>query len=305
MNQSTPPALLLENVSKIYSKIVALDDISLSVNQGDFLALIGKNGAGKSTLINIITSLLTKDSGKIKVFGLDYDIEHENAKKSIGTVPQEFNFSIFEKVINILIDQAGFYGISYDIAYERAKKYLSLLNLWEKKDEAALNLSGGMKRRLMIARSLIHEPKLLILDEPTVGVDTEVRRIIWDFLSDLHKNGKTIILTTHYLEEAEKLCDTAAIIDKGKIVKNCKMHNILNINMCQTVIVQISPVKNQNTKENLIEKNIVFLDDYHVCLKIDVENRFTDLLSSLIEHGVNIIGVKNEKSKLESLLESL
>ncbi|MBS3124088.1 ABC transporter ATP-binding protein [Candidatus Woesearchaeota archaeon] len=217
-------ALLIKDLYKVYTNanfsksnqtLEALKKISLEVKQGDFFALLGPNGAGKSTTIGIITGLINKTSGMVKVFDKDIDLEWEEARKLIGVVPQEFNFSIFETVYNIVLDQAGYYGVSRKLAKERAEKYLKLLGLWEKKDSVSRTLSGGMKRRLMIARALLHEPPLLILDEPTAGVDVELRRGMWDFLIDLNKNGTTIILTTHYLDEAELLCRNIAIINKG------------------------------------------------------------------------------------------
>src|SRR3989338_3452654 len=217
-------ALLIKDLYKVYTNanfsksnqtLEALKKISLEVKQGDFFALLGPNGAGKSTTIGIITGLINKTSGMVKVFDKDIDLEWEEARKLIGVVPQEFNFSIFETVYNIVLDQAGYYGVSRKLAKERAEKYLKLLGLWEKKDSVSRTLSGGMKRRLMIARALLHEPPLLILDESTAGVDVELRRGMWDFLIDLNKNGTTIILTTHYLDEAELLCRNIAIINKG------------------------------------------------------------------------------------------
>ena len=190
-------------------------DLNFSIGRGETVGIVGKNGAGKSTTIGIITGLINKTSGMVKVFDKDIDLEWEEARKLIGVVPQEFNFSIFETVYNIVLDQAGYYGVSRKLAKERAEKYLKLLGLWEKKDSVSRTLSGGMKRRLMIARALLHEPPLLILDEPTAGVDVELRRGMWDFLIDLNKNGTTIILTTHYLDEAELLCRNIAIINKG------------------------------------------------------------------------------------------
>jgi ABC-2 type transport system ATP-binding protein len=209
-------ALAIRKLKKTYqSGVVALSGIDLTVPEGEFFGLLGPNGAGKTTIIGIVTGLTNKSSGTVEIFGNDIDTDASLAKSNVGVVPQEFNFSIFEKVIDIVVDQAGYYGIPRSVAVPRAEKYLKLLGLWEKRDEAARMLSGGMKRRLMIVRALIHEPKLLILDEPTAGVDIELRREMWDFLRELNGSGRTIILTTHYLEEAEQLCRSIAIIDKG------------------------------------------------------------------------------------------
>ena len=223
-------ALEINNLTKIYKNDVkALDNINLNVSQGDFFALLGPNGAGKSSTISIICDLSMKTSGSVKVFGHDID-EHSNAAKScIGVVPQEINFSQFETCLEIVVNQGGFYGINRRLALERAEKYLKKLDLWTKRNERSRNLSGGMKRRLMIARALVHEPKMLILDEPTAGVDVELRRSMWDFLIDINKQGVTIVLTTHYLEEAESLCKNIAIIDHGKIVENTSMKILLFI----------------------------------------------------------------------------
>ena len=222
-------ALEIKNLNKIYSnKFEALKGIDLNVNQGDFFALLGPNGAGKSTTIGIICGLVNKTSGSVKVFGHDIDTDNDAAKACIGVVPQELNFSQFESCLSIVLNQGGYYGIKRSVAMERAEKYLKKLGLWEKRNECSRNLSGGMKRRLMIARALIHEPKMLILDEPTAGVDVELRRSMWDFLIDLNQQGITIVLTTHYLEEAESLCKNIAIIDQGKIVEDTSMKQLLS-----------------------------------------------------------------------------
>ena len=217
-------ALEISGLKKTYQGgVEALKGIDLTVRQGDFFALLGPNGAGKSTTIGVISSLVNKSAGKVKVFGYDIDSDLEQAKAQLGLVPQEFNFSQFEKVIQIVTHQAGFYGVPKAEAKIRAEKYLRQLDLWEKRDMPARTLSGGMKRRLMIARALMHEPKLLILDEPTAGVDIEIRRSMWGFLKDLNEQGVTIILTTHYLEEAEMLCRNIGIIDKGRLIENTSM----------------------------------------------------------------------------------
>ena len=221
-------ALQLSGVTKTYkSGVSALKGIDLTVAPGDFFALLGPNGAGKSTSIGIVSSLVKKTAGQVSIFGYDLDRDTEAAKRQLGVVPQEFNFGQFEKVIDILATQAGYYGVPVKKAYDQAEKYLHQLGLWDKHDQQARMLSGGMKRRLMIARALVHEPRLLILDEPTAGVDIELRRSMWDYLSKLNAQGTTIILTTHYLEEAESLCRNIAILDKGQVVENTDMRSLL------------------------------------------------------------------------------
>lgn len=222
-------ALAITNLRKTYDNgFTALKGINLSVQQGDFYALLGANGAGKSTTIGIISSLVNKTSGTVSIFGYDLDTQRELAKSQIGLVPQEFNFNVFEPVGEILINQGGYYGIERPIATERAERLLKQLGLWEKRKEQARTLSGGMKRRLMIARALVHEPRLLILDEPTAGVDIEIRRSMWEFLTDLNASGITIILTTHYLEEAESLCRNIGIIAQGQLIENTSMKSLLS-----------------------------------------------------------------------------
>ena len=222
-------ALEIKNLKKTYNNdVTALKGIDLSVEKGDFFALLGPNGAGKSTTIGIISSLVVKNEGSLKICGIDVDEDFNSAKLKLGVVNQEFNFSQFEKVFDIIVTQAGFYGVPYKVAKERTEKYLKKLGLWDKKDEQARMLSGGQKRRVMIIKALIHEPELLILDEPTAGVDIELRRILWDFLKEINKKGTTIILTTHYLEEAESLCKKIAIIDNGEIIENTSMNKLLS-----------------------------------------------------------------------------
>ena len=234
-------ALSIQNLSKIYKNgVVALHGIDLTVEQGDFFALLGPNGAGKSTTIGIISSLVNKSVGTVKVFGHDLDTELAAAKACIGLVPQEYNFNQFEPVIEILVNQAGYYGIPRLIANERAELYLNQLGLWDKRRENARDLSGGMKRRLMIARALVHQPRLLILDEPTAGVDIEIRHSMWNFLHEINAAGTTIILTTHYLEEAEQLCRNIAIIDEGRIVENTSMRQLLGRMDMYTLVLDLS-----------------------------------------------------------------
>jgi ABC-2 type transport system ATP-binding protein len=236
--ESETPALQISQLSKTYGDhFEALKGIDLRVESGDFFALLGPNGAGKSTTIGIICSLVRKSSGSVSVFGHDIDADFANAKRHIGVVPQEFNFNQFEQPIDILVNQAGYYGIGRHLALERAERYLKQLGLWERRREPSRTLSGGMKRRLMIARALIHEPKLLILDEPTAGVDIELRRSMWDFLCDINQRGTTIILTTHYLEEAESLCRNVAIIDHGKIVQNTSVKALIKQLSVETFVL--------------------------------------------------------------------
>lgn len=222
-------AIAIEHLTKRYSGgFEALKGVDLTVQQGDFFALLGPNGAGKSTTIGVLSSLVKKTDGKVSIFGIDIDKDFSQAKQYLGVVPQEFNFNLFEKVQDIVTNQAGYYGLTHAEARKRSEYYLKQLGLWEKRDEKSRGLSGGMKRRLMIARALIHRPKLLILDEPTAGVDIELRRSMWEFLKAENKSGTTIILTTHYLEEAESLCRNIAIIDEGRIVENTSMKNLLS-----------------------------------------------------------------------------
>jgi ABC-2 type transport system ATP-binding protein len=254
------PAIEITSLEKTYKGgFQALKGINLTVEQGDFFALLGPNGAGKSTSIGVITSLVNKTAGKVKVFGHDIVNELELAKSYIGLVPQEFNFNQFEPLINILVNQAGYYGVSRKVALVRAEKYLKQLELWDKRNDAGRMLSGGMKRRLMIARALMHEPKMLILDEPTAGVDIEIRRGMWDFLKRLNKEGITIILTTHYLEEAETLCRNIAIIDGGQIVENTSMKGLLAQLDTETFVFDLVPrieeIKLQDYDFNMLYDN--------------------------------------------------
>ena len=234
-------ALTIRNLTKTYANgVQALKGIDLEVKKGDFFALLGPNGAGKSTTIGVISSLVNKTGGDVSIFGYSLDTQRSLAKKQIGVVPQEFNFNQFEKVFDIVVTQAGFYGIPAPLARERAEKYLRQLGLWDKRDKQSRTLSGGMKRRLMIARALVHEPELLILDEPTAGVDIELRRSMWDFLTRLNEQGKTIILTTHYLEEAESLCRHIAIIDHGIIAENTDMKSLLEQLQVETFVLDLA-----------------------------------------------------------------
>ena len=294
------PALSIKNLTKIYNDgFKALDGISLDVRQGDFFALLGPNGAGKSTTIGIICSLVRKTEGAISVFQHDVDQDFSSAKHLIGVVPQEFNFNQFEKPIDILITQAGYFGIKASIASVRAEKYLKQLGLWEKRNDFSRNLSGGMKRRLMIARALIHEPKLLILDEPTAGVDIELRRSMWNFLKEINGNGTTIILTTHYLEEAENLCRNIAIIDHGKIIENTSMKSLLKMLDRETFVLDLS---NEIDACPEIEGYSISLKDQNqIEVEIPKSESLNELFSELSKKNISIISMRNKTNRLEEL----
>jgi ABC-2 type transport system ATP-binding protein len=298
------PALTIDGLRKVYEDgFEALKGISLTVEQGDFFALLGPNGAGKSTTIGIICSLVAKSGGKVSVFGIDIDDNFPLAKKQIGIVPQEFNFNQFEKAFNILVAQAGFYGIPADEAKMRAEKYLKALGIWEKRNVPSRMLSGGMKRRLMIARALIHEPRLLILDEPTAGVDIEMRRSMWEFLKEINAAGTTIILTTHYLEEAEALCRNIAIINQGKIVENRSMRSLLK-QLHQEVFILDSAVDlpAEIALPNFSSKR---LDDH--CLEVEVgkEQNMNELFAALESAGIQITSMRSRANRLEEMFVNL
>ena len=297
-------ALEINNLTKIYKNDVkALDNINLNVSQGDFFALLGPNGAGKSSTISIICDLSMKTSGSVKVFGHDID-EHSNAAKScIGVVPQEINFSQFETCLEIVVNQGGFYGINRRLALERAEKYLKKLDLWTKRNERSRNLSGGMKRRLMIARALVHEPKMLILDEPTAGVDVELRRSMWDFLIDINKKGVTIVLTTHYLEEAESLCKNIAIIDHGKIVENTSMKILLSKLKKETFIFDLThPTKKLPSMKNF---KINSIDSTTIEVEVNRKNNINELFEIFNESGISVASMRNKRNRLEELFINL
>ncbi|CAI8157659.1 MAG: Daunorubicin/doxorubicin resistance ATP-binding protein DrrA [Cellvibrionales bacterium UBA7375] len=293
-------ALQIENLAKTYdNNFKALKGIDLEVKEGDFFALLGPNGAGKSTTIGIICSLVRKSSGRVKIFGIDIDEDFSAAKQFVGVVPQEFNFNQFEKPIDILITQAGYYGIPVPVATERAHKYLKQLGLWEKHNVPSRSLSGGMKRRLMIARALIHEPKLLVLDEPTAGVDIELRRSMWSFLEDINRQGTTIILTTHYLEEAERLCRNIAIIDKGKIVKNTSVKNLIKQLNKETFILDLKgEINNINTLDGY---PLTMVDSSTLEVSIDKDQSLNQLFNHLSTEGIEIISMRNKANRLEEL----
>ena len=296
-------ALEISGLKKTYQGgVEALKGIDLTVQQGDFFGLLGPNGAGKSTTIGVISSLVNKTQGKVKVFGYDIDIELEQAKAQLGLVPQEFNFSQFEKVIQIVTHQAGFYGVPKAEAKIRAEKYLRQLDLWEKRDMPARTLSGGMKRRLMIARALMHEPKLLILDEPTAGVDIEIRRSMWTFLKDLNEQGVTIILTTHYLEEAEMLCRNIGIIDKGRLIENTSMKNLLGKLGRETFLLDLAP---GSAIPEVPEFNGRMPDERTLEVDLDKSQSLNSLFEQLSNQQVQVVSMRNKANRLEELFVNL
>lgn len=298
-------AIEISDLKKRYDNgFEALKGVDLTVNKGDFFALLGPNGAGKSTTIGILCSLVNKTEGKVSIFGVDIDKDFAGAKQFLGVVPQEFNFNVFETPFNIIVTQAGFYGIPYDIAVPRAEKYLKQLGLWEKRNNPSMQLSGGMKRRLMIARALIHEPQVLILDEPTAGVDIELRRSMWEFIKELNDNGTTIILTTHYLEEAEQLCRNIAIINKGEIVENTSVKSLLKTLSQETFILDLA-----NTIESDVKVagfNVKTLADGHsIEVEVSKGQSINDIFLALNEQGLTVLSMRNKSNRLEELFVKL
>ncbi|GAW97392.1 MULTISPECIES: ABC transporter ATP-binding protein [Colwellia] len=303
-------ALEISALKKTYKGgFQALKGIDLTVSQGDFFALLGPNGAGKSTAIGVITSLVNKTAGQVKVFGYDIDTDLEKAKSFIGLVPQEFNFSQFEPLMNILVNQAGYYGVTKSVAIERAEKYLKQLELWDKRDAPARTLSGGMKRRLMIARALMHEPKMLILDEPTAGVDIELRRSMWSFLRELNQQGITIILTTHYLEEAEMLCRNIAIIDGGEIVENTSMKKLLAQLDVETFIFDIKEGTAVSKLEQFVKQSSVItyrlIDDHTLEMDLNKAQNLNQVFEQLSVANIEVQSMRNKSNRLEALFVSL
>lgn len=297
-------ALEIQGLRKIYdNNFEALKGIDLTVEEGDFFALLGPNGAGKSTTIGILSSLVKKNSGTVKIFGLDIDRDFSLAKQSIGVVPQEFNFSIFEKVRDIVLNQAGYFGMPRGLALERSEKYLKLLGLWDKRSDQARMLSGGMKRRLMIARALVHEPKLLILDEPTAGVDIELRRSMWEFLEEINKAGTTIILTTHYLEEAESLCRNIAIINNGDIVENTSIKSLLK-RLSKEVFI-LDTKDNVNACPSVPGYDMKKVDETTLEVEVDKGQSLNALFSGLSHSSIDVISMRNKVNRLEELFVSL
>lgn len=300
----TESAISIKGLKKTYgTKFEALKGVDLEVKKGDFFALLGPNGAGKSTIIGILSSLVNKTSGTVKINGIDIDKDFDTAKMYLGVVPQEFNFSIFDTVENILIAQAGYYGIPKSVALPRIEEYLKKLGLWEKRNVASRTLSGGMKRRLMIARALIHEPKILVLDEPTAGVDIELRRTMWDFIKEINAKGITIILTTHYLEEAEELCKNVAIIDKGHIVVNTSVRDLLKKADTQTIILDVKEDLKKTPVLNGFDT--LLIDSHSLEVKFKKENTLNDVFTELDRHGIHIISMRNKRNRLEELFLEL
>ena len=305
-----PPALKVEGLTKVYpSKTVALQNVSFAIEEGSFFALLGPNGAGKSTTIGIITSLVTRTAGTVTVFGHDLDRNRTQVKEMIGVVPQEFNFNIFEKAGDVVINQAGYFGLSRHEAHQRSAELLKKLKLWYKRRDQSRSLSGGMKRRLMLARALINRPRLLILDEPTAGADIEIRYEMWDFLKKLNDNGTTIILTTHYLEEVEKLCDHVAIIDKGRIIENSPLNTLLAKLRSQSFLVTVEngftaqdtrPLPN-GTEAYKISK----IDEHTLEINITAVDMLGDALNKLSAAGIKIKNITNKTNRIEQLFLKL
>ena len=300
----TEKAIQINDLQKIYdNKFEALKKISFSVDEGDFIALLGPNGAGKSTTIGILCSLVNKTEGDVKVFGHSIDSDLEAAKRCIGLVPQEFNFSQFETCQQIVVNQAGYYGVPRSKALERTEVVLKQLDLWDKRKSQARMLSGGMKRRLMIARAMVHEPKILILDEPTAGVDIEIRRTMWEFLRELNEQGTTIVLTTHYLEEAEQLCRNIVIINHGEIVENTSMKALISRLDIETFILDVDQVP-----EELPELDkVVFRKRDDTCIEFDLpkEKAINLVFDWLTEKGIRVLSMRNKSNRLEELFVQL
>ena len=292
----------IQELSKTYKNgHQALKEINLKVKKGQFLALLGKNGAGKTTFVEILSSLTKKSTGKVIMDGKDLDDKDDAVKLKIGIVPQEINLSVFEKVMQVLITQAGYFGIGVDVAIKRAKKHLKELDLWEKRNQAVMTLSGGMKRRLMIARALMHEPEIIFFDEPTAGVDAEVRQKIWKIMQDLNSEGKTIILTNPYFDEAERLCDSLAIISKGKIIINDSLRKILNQCPKQKYLVEIESEKKFIIRDKAISK----ISDFLFEISVDLENSLSNSIKSILSNGGKIINIQPKNNRLEELFLNL
>jgi len=297
-------ALTIRQLTKTYGNgFQALKGIDLDVEEGDFFALLGPNGAGKSTTIGILSTLVNKTGGTVEVFGHDLDRDPSGLKRCLGVVPQEFNFNQFEKPFDILVAQAGYYGIPARIARERAEQYLKELGLWEKRGVASRMLSGGMKRRLMIARALIHQPRLLILDEPTAGVDIELRRSMWNFLTGLNRQGITIILTTHYLEEAEQLCRNIGIIDHGHIVEHTSMRELLAKLHVETFLLDLR--RPQQIAPALSGYTARLLDPQTLEVQVEKSQGINSLFAQLANRGIEVLSLRNKTNRLEELFVSL
>ena len=293
-------ALSIKNLTKTYSNgNQALKGIDFAVEEGDFYALLGPNGAGKTTAIGIICSLVNKTSGEVEIFGHSIDHQLEAAKSCIGLVPQEINLNLFDTVLNIVVNQAGYYGIERKLALQRAHEYLSELKLWDRRFDQARSLSGGMKRRLMIARALIHEPKLLILDEPTAGVDIEIRRSMWGYLRRINNEGTTIILTTHYLEEAERLCRHVAIIDEGEIIEDARMSTVLRKLQREVFVLSLGDALTETPELPGFETHLN--DPYELEVAIDTGHDLNSLFAILSGLGIRVVSLRNKANRLEEL----
>ncbi len=297
-------ALAIRDLRKVYAnQVEALRGISLSVQEGDFFALLGPNGAGKSTTIGILFSLIKKSAGSVEIFGIDIDKDFPGAKKHIGIVPQEFNFNMFEKVEDIVVNQGGYYGLPVELAKERAARYLKKLGIWDKRNHTARELSGGMKRRLMIARALVHQPRLLVLDEPTAGIDIEMRRLMWQFLQELNEAGTTIILTTHYLEEAESLCRNIAIIDRGAIVHHSSMRELLSQLHAEMFLLDVrSALPDGFTIPDFPCRKV---DEHTIEVVVDRDQDINQLFAALTAQGIVISSMRNKANRLEEMFVSL
>ena len=298
------PALTIKNLHKTYNNgFTALKGIDLEVEQGDFFALLGPNGAGKSTAIGIIASLVNKSGGSVSVFGHDLDTQPEAVKSCIGLVPQEFNFNQYEPVEEILVNQAGYQGVPRREAFRRAEVYLKKTGLWDKRRINARMLSGGMKRRMMIARALVHQPKLLILDEPTAGVDIENRHSMWAFLREINESGTTIILTTHYLEEAESLCRKIAIIDQGEIIEHATMSGLLNRLRCETLVLDLKQPLNELPE--LADYTVKLIDEHSIEVEVSRDQGINALFAALSHQGLDVLSMRNKQNRLEQLFVEL
>ncbi len=298
-------AISIKDLVKVYGNgFEALKGISLEVEQGDFFALLGPNGAGKSTTIGVISTLVNKTSGQVEVFGRNVETHVYETKLDLGVVPQEINFSQFERVKDIVITQAGYYGLPRKLAKERCEKYLRKLGLWEKRLDRSRSLSGGMKRRLMIARALVHEPRLLILDEPTAGVDIELRRSMWDFLTEINRSGTTIILTTHYLEEAEQLCRNIALIDEGRIIENTSMKRLLAELDTHVFILDTTQDMDNEVSIQMENLSINKIDRHSLEVTISGGREMNDVFSILSDRGLHISSMRNKSNRLEELVLS-
>lgn len=296
-------ALEINALNKSYSSVQALKNVSLKVEEGDFFALLGPNGAGKSTLIGVLCSLVRKNSGSVKIFGNDIDQNFALAKQNLGVVPQEFNFNNFETCRQILLNQAGYFGVKRSDAHQHAEFLLEKLGLWDKRDLKSRTLSGGMKRRLMIARAMIHKPRLLVLDEPTAGVDIELRRTMWEFIKEINEQGTTIILTTHYLEEAEALCRNVAIINHGEVVKHTDMRSLLSGLQRETFVLDL------DTRSDALKLpehyELKALDDNRIEVTLDKNASLNPVFAGLAEAGVNVLSMRNKVNRLEELFVHL